>query len=302
MWKVLLVFWFQNKLFAAANSTTQTIWYVWYDVNYNGNLFSKYSTIFTDQTIYVLQDDLQLMQIDIVTNSTTSYDLNVKNVNINTKWVFEWLEEWDCLIHDSTNYLNFIFTKDWDSIDYQYDKQYQHWLVNNYDNLTINKFKDDILLDWKICTVWDGFTDMWEPYKQEVNFNLNSWWTRLNMPYIIRTIFWLVDSIFSVNLDMNFEIGWKSLSMNRVFSNFDFDTRLSETLTWDEIIGYWTGTQLPYEEWEYNWKTVSLQSTILKTWRYISFKYNSYDRFCIWDSYVLTDFTKPFINEFNKTT
>jgi hypothetical protein len=42
-------------------------------------------------------------------------------------------------------------------------------------------------------------------YIQEVNFNLNGG-VRMNMPYILRTIFGLVNAPFDVNLDMIFEI------------------------------------------------------------------------------------------------
>lgn len=91
MGKAMIVFGRTNKLFAAANATNQNIGYVGYDVNYNGNLFSKKSFTFSDQTIYVVQDDLQLMQVDIVQNNSTTFDLAVKNVLLNTRGIFEYV-------------------------------------------------------------------------------------------------------------------------------------------------------------------------------------------------------------------
>lgn len=51
-----------------------------YDANYNGDLYSKYSLIFADQTIYLFQDDKQLMQVDLVQNNNTSFNVATKNI------------------------------------------------------------------------------------------------------------------------------------------------------------------------------------------------------------------------------
>jgi hypothetical protein len=41
--------------------------------------------IFADQTIYILQEDNQLKQVDIQQRDSTSYDLIVKEVLVSTK-------------------------------------------------------------------------------------------------------------------------------------------------------------------------------------------------------------------------
>lgn len=286
--KALLVFARTNKLFAAANSTWWVqVWYVWYDVNYNWNLYSKYSFIFDDQTIYILQKDKQLKQIDIVQNNSTTFDLIVKDVLSQTRWLFNELDWWEVFINSSQRFLNFLYVKDWVTVNYQYDKMYQDFMENEY-NVPIYYFWDKILSDWKI------YIENWinDTYQQEVNFMID---TNMFMylPYIIRTNFWLVDNPFDVNLEISFEIWWIKDIIQKRLNWFVFDTRLTNTLTWDELLE----DEAPEEVNYYNWKTVSIQSNILKTGRFINFKYYWNKRFMIGNSYVVADKTKLFINE-----
>lgn len=302
MGKALFLFGRKNKLFstitANIGSTSNVPQYAGYDVNYTGSLYSKYATVFSDQTIYVLQKDLQLMQVDIVANNNSTFDIATKNILVNTRGIFERITGSAINIAVSSKHLSYMALKDWTTTVYQFDKQYQHWLVNEYKNLTINKFWEIVLLNGYIAEVGTTFTDFWVAYDQEVNFSLNGGGPRMNMPYILRTVFGMVDSIFDVKLDAEFEIGGKNIPFNIRIHNLDLDNRFSEELTGDELIGW---DVLPYEVSEYNGNTFSIQTTVLKTWRYIRFKYNSDVRFCIGDSFIFTDFTKPFINEVNKS-
>ena len=305
LWEALLLFARQNKLYAAVSSTWDTkLWYMPYDVSYNGDLFSKYSTIFADQTIYILQKDLQLMQVDTKKVNISSYELTVKNVLLNSRWIFYWFKWWEISIHSSTKFLNFLYHKDGDTINYQFDKQYQHWIINEYQWKIIYKIDDEwkVLWTWKIYNeTW--YTDDWVEYNQEVNYSLN-WSQKMYLPYIVRTLFWIKDlewPLPKVDLDLiiQFDLWWRMEELNKKLNNFDFDSRLNEiTFTADELI--WSDTIIS-EQNEFNWTIVSLQSNILKTWRFIRFKYNSINRFCIWPSYVLADSTKAFINEINTT-
>jgi len=313
LWEVILLFARKNKLYTSANTTNTSadvrLWYVWYDANYNWNLFSKYSMIFADQTIYILQDDAQLMQVDIKKTNQTTYELNVKNVLLNSRWIFESFKWWEIAIHSSNKYLNFIYRNLWNTTNYQFDKQYQHWLINSYIWKEIYRIEDewDVLSQWKIYTEDSSldavYTDDWTEYYQSVNFAIK-WWKRIYMPYTIRTMFWIKqwDEILpkvDVDLIVNFDIWWKNKVLNIKLNNFWFDSRLNlETLWLDEIVWY---DSLPWEVSEYDWTIVSLQSNIQKTWRFIRFKYTSVNRFCIWPSYILADYTKPFINEVSCT-
>ena len=291
MWKALLVFWRQNKLFAAANSTTSNVWYVWYDVNYNWDLYSKYSCIFTDQTIYILQKDKQLKQIDIVQNNTTTFDLKLIDVIPQTKWLFNSLEWWEVFITSDSRMINFLHIKDWVTTNYQYDKMYQHFIEQEY-NKQIYYFWNKILSKDKIY-IENNYLDDWEEYEQDINFSIDTW-PNIYKPYILRTIFWLVPNEFNINLDVKLELWWKIFNINKDLLWFEFDGRLNTTLTLDELIWF---DELPSESTEYNWTIASIQSTIAMIWRFIKFKYSSKNRFMMWDSFIISDKQKPYINE-----
>ena len=290
MWKVMLLFWDENKLYVPININVDDVTYWEYEVNYDWNNFSKYSMIFADQTIYILQEDNQLKQVDIQQRDSTSYDLIVKEVLVSTKWLFNSLSWWEMFINSNQRFLNFLYLKDWKTINYQYDKMYKHFIEQEY-NVPIYKFTDHILSNWKIYTeTW--YTDDWEEYNQEINF-LDNTKFKLHKPVILRTIFWLTDNLFKVNLKIEFEIWAKLDIIEKELSNFDFDNRLSETLTWDELLE----EEAPEEQITYDWSIASIQSNILKVWRFIRFKYYSSERFMIWNSYIIADESKTFINE-----
>lgn len=288
IWKALLLFWQTNKIYSSIN-----LWwdqtYAWYDVNYQWELYSKYSCIFADQTIYILQKDKQLKQIDIIQYNTTSYDLKVSDVLTSTVWLFNWIEAWwDVYINSDQRYLNFLYVKDWKTINYQYDKMYQHF-IENYYNYTLYKLTDHILSIWKIF-VENWYTDELVEYNQEVNMLIDTWMT-IYKPYILRTIFWLTNNLFEVNLWIEFELWWTINTIDKVLDNFEFDNRFNTNIIWDELL------EQSKESTKFNWNIVSIQSNLMKWWRFIRLKYYSQNRFMIWDSFIITDETKPYINE-----
>lgn len=302
--KAMLVFARQNKLIAAANATGTTLWYVMYDANYNGDLYSKYSLIFADQTIYLFQDDKQLMQVDLVQNNNTSFNVVTKNILTQNRGKFSSLSWWEVRINISDRYLNFLYINGNDTTNIQYDKQYTHWIDNEYIWKKIYKYWtwNWILSDSAIYSEW-WYDDDGTAYKQEVNFSINGN-DQIWMPYLLRTLFWmlpnwLIDTEeprwdFDVNLTISTDLGWKMTSLEKTLKNFKFDTRLNATPTGDELVGF----DDTLNEWaDYTWNCVSIQTPIYKTWRYIYFKYTSFNRFIIGHSYIFVEKTKPFINE-----
>ena len=302
--KAMLVFARQNKLIAAANATGTTLWYVMYDANYNGDLYSKYSLIFADQTIYLFQDDKQLMQVDLVQNNNTSFNVATKNILTQNRGKFSWLSGGEVHISISDRYLNFLYINGDDTTNIQYDKQYTHWIDQEYIGKKLYKYGtgNGILSDGIIYSEW-GYTDDSVEYKQEINFSINGN-EQIWMPYLVRTLFWmlpnwLVDVAeprwdFDVELTVSTDLGGKMTSIVKNLRDFKFDTRLNATPTGDELIGF---DDTLNEGSDYTGNCVSIQTPIYKTWRYIYFKYTSFNRFIIGHSYVFPEKTKPFINE-----
>lgn len=291
LWKILLAIWDVNKAYAAATNTDNTIWYVEYDVNYQWTMFSKYSYMYADSTFYIVQADKQLVQIDIVTLNATTYDMITKNIEYNTRWLFEWITWWSIYVNHTDRYINFC-NIDWDNTTiYQYDKQYQHWLINEFAK-QIYLYWDKICLNgWVWIQSWD--TDFWVEFEQEVNFMIQEK-NKIVFPFLIRTNFWLTWTIpIDVSLDITYT-EWANLAtLNKHFWNYAFDSTLANNELEDLI---W------YEESSvYNWNTVSLQHNIFRAWRFVKFKFHSYKRFIIWESYIPYKKTKYYINEILQT-
>ena len=168
---------------------------------------------------------------------------------------------------------------------------YQHFIENVYP-FKIYKFTDKILSTGYVLAE-SGTTDLWVEFEQEVNF-MHDTTREIFMPYILRTIFGLTDTAIDVNMEVTLELGWKLDSETKRLTWFNFDWRLNTISTGDELIENPTIIQ---EALDYNWTTISIQSWIYRTWRFINYKYSSYKRFMIWNSYVLFDKAKVFINE-----
>ena len=290
--KAMLVFWDQNKLFSGATGTSSTIWYVWYDLNYNGKLFSKYSFHFSDSTIQILQNDNQLVEVNVTQVNSTSFELQTKNVMQLTRWLFEDLSGGEVRITSSDRFINFLYINGSDTKNYQYDKQFQHWIVNTYKHRAIYYFGSKVIGDWFIA-IEDWYTDNWVAYAQSVNFSYKGF-PNMSFLNIVRTLFWYVDNNFDINMKLDVEIDWRLISKDYPLKGYNFDQRLNVVPSGDEII--W------YDDWtwfiEYDWNVVSIQNSIRKTWRYFRIWYYSLNRFIIWESFaIVTETNKPYINE-----
>lgn len=312
IWKAIILFWTQNKLLS-----TVTVWntekFKMYDLNYNWNLYSKYSCIFVDQTIMIFQDDRQLLKADINESAKNTFNVNVDQVAVNVRWIFDNISSGEIYFSSQDRYIYLInVIVDWTtasgyrSIAYMYDKQYTHWTINEYEFKIIKLWNKYIDMTWlvrygilwidHISYEWTWFLDFWTiTYEQELNFRL--WdWERLMMPYIIRTLFWMPDVELNVILDIAFEIWGKREVMSKVLNWYEHDLRLtSESEIVEDLIWY---EDLWLDNWVvYDWNVVGIQNWIYKTWRFVFFKYHWYNRFIIWKSFVLTEKTKVFINE-----
>lgn len=294
MWKAMLVFSKTNKLISAANGTDQNIWYVMYDLNYTSDKYSKYANILTGQSIYIVEDDKELKQVNITQSNSSTFDIETEEVLWLNRWIFNWLSWWEMNIISNERYINFLYIKDNKTINYQYDKMYKHIIEQHYNYPIYFISWNEILSDWIIFNEEEWYyLDNAVAYEQEVNFSIDTE-DRMYMPWLIKTMFGLIDSKFNVELNINYEVWAKIYYIKRILNNFMFDNRLSNSLTWDEMI--WWDT-VPLEQSYYDWTTVSIMSRIFQTWRFFNFKYNSYDRFVIGNSYIFTNKSKPFINE-----
>jgi len=282
---------------------TQSTWidgvssYISYPLNYTAELYSKYSYIFEDSSLLILQDDKQLMQVNIVSTDNLSFDFVTKNITLNSRWLFEDLDGWEVFVNADDKVMHFLWTNDWKTVDVEFDKQYQHWLLHTY-NKKIYK-----IWEWKhLYGGWvskiEWYTDLWEEYEQEINFQVTGQY-ELIRPNIIRTIFWLHPEITSAKkqwddddrlrlaLSMEREIGHQLKKEVLPYDNYLFDNHVdtSHLQIWHKNIARYTGN------------VVSIQNNIFKLWRFWRFSFHGINRFVYGWSYIVADKTKPYINE-----
>ena len=288
--KAMIVFANTNKLFAAANGTSGAIGYVWYDINYNAELFSQHSCIFVDQAIYVMQKDRKLMQIDIVQSNSTSYDLVAKDMNQNTRGIFERVLDWEIefksydkfmyVIHRKANNTTFI---------YEYDKQLQHWMIQTYPFHLYGYDREAYGVGGIFSRTW--WSDVGNIIEQRVNFSLVGWMEIL-MPTIIRTLIGKHSQPNDLHLSAWFDLGGVYETLNFNITNLAPDNALHPPMD------VWVWIDEP-EPNVYNGYMLSNQINLFRSGRFVNFTYYSNNRFILGKTLIIYDKMQTFINELN---
>ena len=298
-WQSLIVIWESNKIITKTTTTLfGTSWvtsYVMKDLEFNWNLFSKYSFKYTEWILYFLQEDRRLMTIQIAENDATSYRVSSNEISKAYRYLFENVQ-WECFVEQEWKFLNFIFVNWVTSENIQFDLSLNDWIINQY-NKPIYRIWEDVLT-WvtDVAEIWyianeEWFTDFWENYSQEINFSI--WnlikFTKVN---ILRTIFGLTkEDRLDVTLTIEREeAAWVMHTTTHNLKDYQFDVSLDPAPDWDELL--WYEEQIPY-----NWNLASLQTWLKLCWRFNRFKYKSETRFIMWPNYLLSDQSKPFVND-----
>ncbi len=297
-WKHLIAMWQDNRLIVEANNIDTALWYTWYPLNYNSDLYSRYSYIFTDSTLYILQKDKQLVEIKLSSLNNTAFELWSENITKTVRWLFEdladyWEGEIFCNDSKSNRFINFLYQSNWDTINYEYDKEYSHWLLQTYEDNLVYKKSDQFLCDWHVSNE-SGYTDLWKEYKQSINFTISSKWHIIQI-WLIRTIFWLLkEEPLLLDIDIKIESTHSIKEIKRTIRDMTFDTLPADHETSIEAF-----FSIPWYRNTHNWNIASVQKPVMRSGRYIKFDFNSYNRFIYWYSYIIYKTSNIFLNERN---
>lgn len=275
-WHSLLVIWEQNKIIKKTlmkrNGQDMTS-YSMKDLEYNWDLFSKYSYLYTDWVLYLLQDDKRLMTLQVVEWDSVESRIATNELSKNFRYLFE-LAQWECYMNQYENYINILIIN-WEyTTNYQFDTSRQIWIQNEY-SVPLYKLTDEVLTKDHIA-LQSGFTDLWVEYTQEIHFSI---WNLIKYTKvdILRTIFGLtkserLDVVLTAEREENQEV----LTTTYNLKDYDFDTDI--------------------ETDPYTWNIASIQTDIYRSGKYLRFKYESSNRFIIWNSYLLHKESKPYVN------
>lgn len=222
--KHLVLFWKENQIISPVNSTDWNLWYVANGLNFNHKLFSKYSAMTEQGSLYLVQDDKQFVKVDIISVSNWEYDLQTTDAIPQSQWLLDELE-WDVYINKHDKYIRIINPReDWTTTTYNYNSQYNHWDLTTYDK-KVKYIWEDIY--------WDTLYQFsnWD-MEQEISFSL--WGDSL---YYLKTCYFvkfiLVAEELKVpdyELTVDMYIGWKKITSTSSLNNYPISNNINANI------------------------------------------------------------------------
>ena len=298
--KFMIVFWDDNRLVSPLpEEAIDFNSYTFYSLNYQNKLYSKYSYYFTSNRLYIIESNRQISNINISSLNSTAFNLETDNITETVRWltsdIWEYNSEkhWEIFINKT--FKDWIFhilyhPVEWWTIEYNYDDLYKHWIVNTYSNVIYRHTSKEFLIDGWVHTEW-WYTDLWEDYKQDINFTLKQEPNLLKF-LSIRNVFW-INNEFQLKLNIEADIE-SSSSTKKVIHKIWWHTLdvmpIDHSLDMLNIFNNWNDNKN-------HWNIVSIQRRIFIAWRYCRVSINSTDRFIYWYSVVYAWNYKKFINE-----
>jgi len=164
-WKHLILFWRDNQIISPVNGTAWSLWYISNWLNYNHKLFSKYSALSDQWSLYILQDDKEFVKVDIISVANGEYDLQTTDAMPEARWMLSEIEG-EVFITKGDKYISIInpSSTPWQTISYNYNIAYQHWVTWKHSHY-IKSFWDYIYWETQFIT-WTDVVD------QEISFEL----------------------------------------------------------------------------------------------------------------------------------
>ena len=162
--KHLIMFGRQNQIISPVNGTAGSLWYVANWLNFNHSLYSKYSALTDQWSLYILQDDKEFVKVDIISVANGEYDLQTTDAMPEARWLLSDIT-WDVFITKGDKYIS-IVNNHWDSTTtaYSYNLSYQHWVTWEFPHW-LRSIWDDIFWDTQFTKgTWD--------VSQELSFSL----------------------------------------------------------------------------------------------------------------------------------
>lgn len=257
-WKHLIIFWDKNQIISPVNGTKGSLWYVTVDLNYESKLHSKYSVLSYKWSLYVLEEWLRFVKVDIISTSNSEYDVVTTDVMTQTQWMLDDVV-WDVFINADEKEINIINPNAWATDMYTYNQVYDMW--------TTHKFDYNIRYFWKEI-YWDFIFNKteWIP-EQKLSFHL--WWdnlTNLFTCFYVKFMF-VTDNMElpDYNLQIDRYIWWLKLTTNTSIKDLPINDYLTatENLTGYEQFWEW---QLSVEDEPDFWHLVTASVTVNQTW------------------------------------
>lgn len=300
-WKFLIILWDDNKLVSSTIETSVSYWeYTMYSLNYSWDLYSKYSYIFTDSSLYMVDSSKQILSVELESLNATAFNMNTKSIIKTVRWLmsniadYDSPEKWEIYINDNKmdSKIHFLYQDSaGGTTEYEYDKEYTHWLLHTYQQ-HVYKISNQFLCNWSVSNIgW--YEDLWIPYKQSINFTIKTYGL-ITKVWMIRMIMWISnDRPLLYNVDIDVESSHSITKKHIEVKDMTFDTMpVDHSTDLLNILNNWTDNS-------HNGNIVSIQRWIMMSGRFHRYDINWYDRFSYWYSYIVAVDSNIFVNERN---
>lgn len=253
-WKILILLWVYDKIVTPINWTTGNIWFVSTDLNFEEDLFSKYSILSYMWSLYMIKSNKELVKINIVSINNISYQVETQPVLEDTKWIIDEIS-WEVYMCMNDKDLVILNHRDNKTFTYTYNVEYWHWSTAEY---VVKIYK---ILNW--IYYWNDIyieSDT-EEFEQSIWFVV---WTEdlssLKQFMFYKMILWIESSILDYYLDVEYEIWWTICKTTIDLSNYPINMELDNNPSWlwDSLI--WTSLL---------WLNM-LQSFVTSVWNIVS--------------------------------
>lgn len=267
-------------------------------MNYNARLYSKYSYVFVHNALYIIQSDKKIFNVNLESVNATAFDFKLDEITTTVRWLmsdiddYDSNEKWEIFANYDLNStkIHFLYQeKNWNTIEYEYDSQFKHWLLHTYE-YRIYKKTNRFLCHGYVNNIW-WYKDLDKEYKQDINYFIYNMWPHL--------LFWYADMIMWLieweKLLYNFNVEVESLKA-RKFNNRKIKDNTFDTLSSDHSLDYWMIVN--NGKWnQHYWTIASIRRFIMETGRMFRCSINWYNRFIYWSSNIFYKEWNLFIHE-----
>lgn len=308
--KMLVWLWDRNTIFTKLLTERITdTWdkytelsYISTDLTYASKPYSKYSIINVQNSLYILQDDLQFMGIDIKSENETDYTITTQNAITTTKWLFDHIV-WDIYMNVYKKYVYVLDRTPTYTTYYRYDTEFKQWDTGSYP-VQLYKIEDYLLWDslYEYNTNWYDLIDDYPGQVVWFDFGWNNTHT-LKQVDMVKLILWIENEILDYTLEVDYEIGWilhtRIIDLKDYPINMELWTEgsagLGDTNLWTTNMGAWVP-----EETKILGNFVSVTVGLGLTWAVFNFRLKSKDNwFIYWGSIIWYVEKTPTVTEFN---
>lgn len=231
--KMLLLLWAYDKVITPVKITGSPDSYSMVDLNFEEDIYSKYSAISYMGSLYMIKKNRILVKVDVVVTSNNEYSIQTTDVMNDIKGLLDDVS-WEVYLQINSKNLTVFNHVDWGTKVYNYNFEYEHWSTQSFAAI-IHKIVDDTYYGNKIYKV--GWV---ESFEQKIGM---VFWVadlfKLKQFMFMKFIFGIKEQQLDYFLDVEWHIGWIKQSVTVALDNYNINLAIADPIggLGDSMIG-----------------------------------------------------------------